>query len=242
MFSAGPAPSPIGLCLEWCFLPQKSELRCVFAFPAGAIPACRHTRMFPGDVFRQRGSILLGHFPSPPWSPPCPSADGGDRDHPGGYSHAQGGLRGGTGQQVSPPKGLSRSLSCHCAALPGWFLEGSCCRSQPEPHRIPHWGPDSCRGLVGSKMGDASVSFSTGGETSLLFPQVNFRGSRSSLGCWAERTRAEKQLVVLVGVLAAVLVGCLLGLIFQYRARKSSHRAGTRVGCGGWFPWDGKLL
>lgn len=91
-------------------------------------------------------------------------------------------------------------------------------------------------------MGDVSVSFSAGGETSLLFPQVNFRGSRSSLGCWAERTRTEKQLVVLVGVLAAVLVGCLLGLIFQYRARKSSHRAGTGVGCWGWFPWDGKLL
>ncbi|KAM6116745.1 LOW QUALITY PROTEIN: endothelin-converting enzyme 1 [Phoenicopterus ruber ruber] len=49
--------------------------------------------------------------------------------------------------------------------------------------------------------------------------QVNFRGSRSSPGCWAERTRAEKQLVVLVGVLAAVLAACLLGLIFQYRAR-----------------------
>ncbi|NWI58076.1 ECE1 enzyme, partial [Calyptomena viridis] len=48
--------------------------------------------------------------------------------------------------------------------------------------------------------------------------QVNFRGSRSSRGCWAERTRAEKQLVVLVGVLALVLVACLLGLIFQYRA------------------------
>ncbi|XP_010136897.1 PREDICTED: endothelin-converting enzyme 1-like, partial [Buceros rhinoceros silvestris] len=48
---------------------------------------------------------------------------------------------------------------------------------------------------------------------------VNFRGSRSVLGCWAERTRTEKQLVVLVGVLAAVLAACLLGHIFQYRAR-----------------------
>lgn len=75
-------------------------------------------------------------------------------------------------------------------------------------------------------MGDASVGFSAGGETALLFPQVNFRGSRSSPGCWAERTRAEKQLVVLVGVLAAVLAACLLGLIFQYRARKSLYRAG----------------
>ncbi|KAK2521553.1 Ece1 [Columba guinea] len=55
--------------------------------------------------------------------------------------------------------------------------------------------------------------------------QVNFRGSRSSAGCWAERTRAEKRLVVLVGVLAGVLVACLLGLLFQYRARKSSHHA-----------------
>uniref|UniRef100_A0A8U7P6S7 Endothelin-converting enzyme 1 n=1 Tax=Corvus moneduloides TaxID=1196302 RepID=A0A8U7P6S7_CORMO len=49
--------------------------------------------------------------------------------------------------------------------------------------------------------------------------QVNFRSSRSSWGCWAERTRAEKQLVVLVGVLAVLLVACLLGLVFQYRAR-----------------------
>ncbi|XP_053853707.1 endothelin-converting enzyme 1 isoform X1 [Vidua macroura] len=49
--------------------------------------------------------------------------------------------------------------------------------------------------------------------------QVNFRGSRGSRACWAERTRAEKQLVVLVGVLAVLLVACLLGLIFQYRAR-----------------------
>uniref|UniRef100_A0A8U7P4M0 Endothelin-converting enzyme 1 n=1 Tax=Corvus moneduloides TaxID=1196302 RepID=A0A8U7P4M0_CORMO len=68
-------------------------------------------------------------------------------------------------------------------------------------------------------MGAASVSFSASGETTLLFPQVNFRSSRSSWGCWAERTRAEKQLVVLVGVLAVLLVACLLGLVFQYRAR-----------------------
>lgn len=60
----------------------------------------------------------------------------------------------------------------------------------------------------------------------MLFPQVNFRGSRSSPGCWAERTRVEKRLVVLVGVLAGVLVACLLGLLFQYRARKSLHRTG----------------
>lgn len=76
-------------------------------------------------------------------------------------------------------------------------------------------------------MGEASVGFSAGGETALLFPQVNFRGSRSVPGCWAERTRTEKQLVVLVGVLAAVLAACLLGLIFQYRARKFSHQAGV---------------
>uniref|UniRef100_A0A8B9EWH2 Endothelin-converting enzyme 1 n=1 Tax=Anser cygnoides TaxID=8845 RepID=A0A8B9EWH2_ANSCY len=49
--------------------------------------------------------------------------------------------------------------------------------------------------------------------------QVNFCGPRSSLGCWAQRTRPEKQLMVLVAVLAAVLAACLLGLIFQYRAR-----------------------
>ncbi|XP_064028234.1 endothelin-converting enzyme 1 isoform X4 [Pogoniulus pusillus] len=48
--------------------------------------------------------------------------------------------------------------------------------------------------------------------------QVNF-GSRSSQGCWAERTRTEKQLMVAVGVLLAVLAACLMGLIFQYRAR-----------------------
>lgn len=72
---------------------------------------------------------------------------------------------------------------------------------------------------VGSTMWDVSVGFSSGGERTLLFPQVNFRSSRSAPGCWAERTRAEKQLVVLVGVLGAVLVACLLGLIFQYRAR-----------------------
>lgn len=70
-------------------------------------------------------------------------------------------------------------------------------------------------------MGAASVSFSASGETTLLFPQVNFHGSRGSRGCWAKRTRAEKHLVVLVGVLAVLLVACLLGLIFQYRASKS---------------------
>lgn len=79
-------------------------------------------------------------------------------------------------------------------------------------------------------MGAASVSFSASGETTLLFPQVNFRGSRSSRGCWAERTRAEKQLVVLVGVLVVLLVACLLGLIFQYRASKSfGHFLGART-------------
>lgn len=62
----GPTPSPIGLCLEWCFLPPKSELRCVFAFLGGAISAHRRIGMFPGDVFRPSGSILLRHFPPPP--------------------------------------------------------------------------------------------------------------------------------------------------------------------------------
>lgn len=76
------------------------------------------------------------------------------------------------------------------------------------------------------------------GKCCCFCPQVNFRGSRSSPGCWAERTRTEKQLVVLAGVLAAVLAACLLGLIFQYRARKSSHCAGilpssTRACCWG---------
>uniref|UniRef100_A0A8C2T692 Endothelin-converting enzyme 1 n=1 Tax=Coturnix japonica TaxID=93934 RepID=A0A8C2T692_COTJA len=47
--------------------------------------------------------------------------------------------------------------------------------------------------------------------------QVNF--SRSSAGCWAQRSRTEKQLVAVVAVLAAVLGACLLGLILQYRAR-----------------------
>uniref|UniRef100_A0A8V0ZHS1 Endothelin-converting enzyme 1 n=1 Tax=Gallus gallus TaxID=9031 RepID=A0A8V0ZHS1_CHICK len=47
--------------------------------------------------------------------------------------------------------------------------------------------------------------------------QVNF--SRSSVGCWAQRTRPEKQLVAVVAVLAAVLGACLLGLVLQYRAR-----------------------
>lgn len=79
-------------------------------------------------------------------------------------------------------------------------------------------------------MGAASVSFSASGETTLLFPQVNFRSSRGSRGCWAERTRAEKQLVVLVGVLAVLLVACLLGLIFQYRASKSfDYFLGTKL-------------
>lgn len=73
-------------------------------------------------------------------------------------------------------------------------------------------------------MGAASVSFSAGGETTLLFPQVNFRSSRSSWGCWAERTRTEKQLLVLLGVLAVLLVACVLGLVFQYRASKSFGR------------------
>ncbi|XP_072210430.1 endothelin-converting enzyme 1 isoform X3 [Excalfactoria chinensis] len=47
--------------------------------------------------------------------------------------------------------------------------------------------------------------------------QVNF--SRSSAGCWAQRSRTEKQLVAVVAVLAAVLGACLLGLVLQYRAR-----------------------
>lgn len=85
-------------------------------------------------------------------------------------------------------------------------------------------------------MGDAPVGFCAGGETTLLFPQVNFRGSRSSAGCWAERTRAEKRLVVLVGVLAGVLVACLLGLLFQYRASKSSHHARILQPRSGWVP------
>lgn len=86
-------------------------------------------------------------------------------------------------------------------------------------------------------MGAASVSFSASGETTLLFPQVNFRGSRGSRGCWAERTRAEKQLLVLVGVLAVLLVACLLGLIFQYRASKSfAHFLGVRT------PRKGRIL
>lgn len=143
----GAGPNPIGLCLEWYFLPQKSELRCVFTFPGGAISACCRIGMFPGDVFRQSGSILLQHFPLLQRPPPCPSASGGGRDTPGGYSHARGGVWGGTGQQVSLPKRSPRSLSCHCAALPGQFLEGSCRLSQPELCRIPHWGPNLCRGL-----------------------------------------------------------------------------------------------
>ncbi|NXK94702.1 ECE1 enzyme, partial [Formicarius rufipectus] len=49
--------------------------------------------------------------------------------------------------------------------------------------------------------------------------QVNFRGSRGGRACWAGRTRTEKQLLVLLGVLAVLLLACLLGLIFQYRAR-----------------------
>ncbi|XP_010212088.1 PREDICTED: endothelin-converting enzyme 1 [Tinamus guttatus] len=49
--------------------------------------------------------------------------------------------------------------------------------------------------------------------------QVNFRSPRSGAGCWSERTRLEKQLVVLVAALAAVLAACLLGIVFQYRAR-----------------------
>ncbi|NWI21367.1 ECE1 enzyme, partial [Crypturellus soui] len=49
--------------------------------------------------------------------------------------------------------------------------------------------------------------------------QVNFRSPRSGAGCWSERTRLEKQLVVLAAALAAVLAACLLGIVFQYRAR-----------------------
>uniref|UniRef100_A0A8B9UGZ3 Endothelin-converting enzyme 1 n=1 Tax=Anas zonorhyncha TaxID=75864 RepID=A0A8B9UGZ3_9AVES len=79
--------------------------------------------------------------------------------------------------------------------------------------------------LLRGRMEDVLVGFSlraVDGEMALLFPQVNFCGPRSSLGCWAQRTRPEKQLVVLVAVLAAVLAACLLGLIFQYRARPSA--------------------
>jgi len=41
--------------------------------------------------------------------------------------------------------------------------------------------------------------------------------------------------VVLVGLLAAVLAACLLGLVFQYRARKSSHHVGILR------PWLGRV-
>lgn len=104
--------------------------------------------------------------------------------------------------------------------------------------------------LLRGRMEDVLVGFSlraVDGEMALLFPQVNFCGPRSSLGCWAQRTRPEKQLVVLVAVLAAVLAACLLGLIFQYRARKSPRRAGTKplgqgraLGCLG-GGWDARL-
>ncbi|KAK2526710.1 Ece1 [Columba livia] len=59
--------------------------------------------------------------------------------------------------------------------------------------------------------------------------QVNFRGSRSSAGCWAEWTRAEKRLLVLVGVLAGVLVACLLGLLFQYRAQNTTANVSSEA-------------
>lgn len=83
-------------------------------------------------------------------------------------------------------------------------------------------GRSVLRGLLRGRMVDAPVGFSpraADGETALLFPQVNF--SRSSVGCWAQRTRPEKQLVAVVAVLAAVLGACLLGLVLQYRARES---------------------
>lgn len=95
--------------------------------------------------------------------------------------------------------------------------------------------------LLRGRTGGVPVGFSpraVDGETALLFPQVNFCGPRSSLGCWAQRTRPEKQLMVLVAVLAAVLAACLLGLIFQYRARKSPRRAGTKpLGQGRVLRW-----
>lgn len=87
-------------------------------------------------------------------------------------------------------------------------------------------------------MGDASVSFSASGEMTLLFPQVNFCSSRGSQGCWVKRTAAEKHLVVLVGVLAVLLVACLLGLIFQYRASKSfGHFCGAKTPPGKGGSW-----
>lgn len=50
--------------------------------------------------------------------------------------------------------------------------------------------------------------------------QVNFRSPRSGQRCWAARTSVEKQLVVLVALLAAGLVACLAALGIQYRASR----------------------
>lgn len=202
---------------------------CFFAFPVGAISARRHIGMFPGDVFRLSGSILLRHFPMPWWPPPSPSAGGGDRDHWGGGGDTavleEGfGWHGVAGEPAETLAPLPFLPLCR----PSWLVSGRQLPPFPAPAMPdPSPGAKFVPRAAGSQMGDTRVGFSASGETSLLFPQVNFRGSRSSPGCWAERTRSEKQLLVVVGVLGTVLAACLLGLIFQYRARKSSHRAGV---------------
>ncbi|XP_044277182.1 endothelin-converting enzyme 1 isoform X2 [Varanus komodoensis] len=49
--------------------------------------------------------------------------------------------------------------------------------------------------------------------------QVNFREAGGSRGCWAERTRLEKGLLVLATVLLVGLLACALVLLFQLRTR-----------------------
>lgn len=189
--------------------------------------------MFPGDVFWPSGSILFWPFPPPPRPPPCPGAGSGDGDSVGGSQPCS---RNGVGQQVSWPR---HSPSPFPAIVPP-FLAG-------------FWKAAAAFPSVGKQRGGPCPwGFLPVGKRPLLFPQVHF-GSRSSQGCWAERTRTEKQLMVAVGVLLAVLAACLMGLIFQYRASKSSHPVGILPLPSGWvaegFPvmgwlgsgWDAQL-
>lgn len=144
---------------SWCW-PQShwSLPRMVFSAPKIRAPLCfyfpwwGHLRLLSyWDVswgcFSAEREYPVTAFPTAAEAPTLSQCQWWGRDTPGGYSHARGGVWGGTGQQVSLPKRSPRSLSCHCAALPGQFLEGSCRLSQPELCRIPHWGPNLCRGL-----------------------------------------------------------------------------------------------
>lgn len=50
--------------------------------------------------------------------------------------------------------------------------------------------------------------------------QVNFRSPRTGQRCWASRTQVEKQLVVLVALLAMGLLASLAALGIQYRTSR----------------------